>query len=61
MFKNKVEYRFFDMVCESKDDFIEMKIIALYEVLNKIYNDNDEEYFLELKNIFSNNWENKKN
>lgn len=53
MFKNKVEYRFFDMVRESKDDFFkENEIISLYEVLNKIYNENDEKYFLELKNIF---------
>lgn len=53
MFKIKVEYRFFEMVRENKDNFfINNEIIALYEVLNKMYDDSDEKYFLELKHIF---------
>ena len=53
IFKKKAEYRFFEMVRDVDDVFFnEHKLVALYEVLNKLHSTNDERCFYDLKSIF---------
>ncbi len=53
IFKKESKFRFFENIRNYEDElFIENKIIVLYELLNKLHDTNDENYFQQLKQIF---------